>query len=185
MTRHALTWGALVAIEPTPAEVAHHAPALAAAYNEPHTMTMLGHTQAFTAEDVVEHYASITGHNFLFLRDGALVADGDLRGLRGRTAELAFLVTAAHGHGVGTQVAHLLHVFGFRHLALDTIYASVRPDNPASLRVFEKLGHRLDDGATARSYADEPDDLVLAIDRETYLRSHAAALADVRITVRD
>lgn len=180
-----LTWGSLVAIEPTADEVVRHAPALAAAYNEPHTAHLLGHTQRFEAEDVCAHYAAIDGHNFLFLEDGALVADGDLRGLRARTAELALLVTAARGRGTGTRVAHLLHAFGFQHLGLDAIYASVRPDNPASLRVFEKLGHRVDAGATARSYADEPDDLVLAIDRETYLRSHAPALAALQITVRD
>lgn len=179
-----LTWGSLVAIEPTAAEVAAHAPALSAAYNAPHTMQMLGHTQRFEVDDVIDHYATLAGHNFLFLRDGQLVADGDLRGLRGGAAELAFLVTAPHGTGLGTQVAQLLHAFAFQHLQLATVYASVRPDNPASLRVFEKLGHRVATDATARSYADEPEDLVLAIDRETYLRSHAAALAATQIAVR-
>jgi RimJ/RimL family protein N-acetyltransferase len=191
--RYRITWpapdGTLEAIEPRPEEVARHAAALAAAYNDPHNAPLLGHTEPIAEAEVVAHYASLAaggGHGFLVLRDGALVADGDLRGVADGAAELAFLVTAvsAQGKGLGTRVATMIHAFAFRQLGLDRIYASVMPANTASRRVFEKLGHALDTSPRARVYADEPDDLVLAIDRDRFARSHAAQLAEIAIAAR-
>ena len=78
----------------------------------------------------------------------------------------------------------MIHAFGFSQLGLHHIYASVVATNTASRRVFEKLGYIHDDSPTARSYADEPDDTTLGIDRATFERVNAAALAHVRITPR-
>lgn len=188
-----ITWatpaGQLVAIEPRPDEVARHAGALAAAYNDPHNAPLLGHTEDVDQDDVVAHYLDVAeagGHNFLVFADGALVADADLRKVGGGAAEFAFMVSvpAAQGKGLGTKVALMVHAFGFRRLGLDRIYASIIPDNAASRRVFEKLGHQVDHSPAARVYADEPGDLTMAIDRATFERAHAQAMAEIGIAVR-
>jgi RimJ/RimL family protein N-acetyltransferase len=64
----------------------------------------------------------------------------------------------------------MLAKFGFAIVGLERIYASVVPANVASRRVFEKLGFWLDDSPAARAFADEPGDLVMAIDRPTFER---------------
>jgi len=188
-----ITWSTageqLVAIEPRPDEIVHHAAALAGAYNDPHNAPLLGHTEPVGADDVVAHYSDVAGaggHNFLVLRERELVADADLRKVKGGAAEFAFLVTspAVQGKGLGTRVAMMVHVFGFRSLGLDRIYASIIPANVASRRVFDKLGYRLDPSPAARAYADEPGDITMVIDRATFERSHARAMAEIRIAVR-
>lgn len=188
-----ITWatpaGQLVALEPRPDEVVRHAGALAAAYNDPRNAPLLGHTEDVDQDDVVEHYLDVAdagGHNFLVFVDGALAADADLRKVGGGAAEFAFMVAApaAQGKGLGTRVALMVHAFGFRTLGLDRIYASVIPDNAASRRVFEKLGYQIDASPAARAYADEPGDLTMAIDRETFDRTHAQAMAEIAIAVR-
>jgi RimJ/RimL family protein N-acetyltransferase len=187
--RYQITWGPLVAIEPTDAEIVRHAPALMAAYNDPHNAPLLGHTEAMTEADVIDSYRALVadgGYSFMVFADGALVADGDLRHLdaaRG-TAELAFLVTepANQGRGLGTRFATMLHAFAFTELGLHRVYASVVPDNAASLRVFAKLGHAVDDSPAARAYADEPTDVVTAVDRARF--TQAVGPVAIEITLR-
>jgi RimJ/RimL family protein N-acetyltransferase len=188
-----ITWstpiGELVAIEPRHDELVALAGALAAAYNDPHNAPLLGHTDDVDEGDVIDHYEDVAaagGHNFLVLLDGALVADSDLRKVGDGAAEFAFLVAspAAQGKGLGTRIATMIHMFGFTRLGLDRIYASIIPDNTASRRVFEKLGYRVDDSPAARAYADEPGDITMAIDRLTFERLHAPAMAEIRIAVR-
>ena len=91
---------------------------------------------------------------------------------------------AAQGQGYGTRFALMVHTFGFRTLALETIYASVVPHNTASRRVFEKLGYVLDDSPAARDYADEPGDVTLSLDRATFVARHGAVLDQIRIAMR-
>jgi RimJ/RimL family protein N-acetyltransferase len=188
-----ITWSTLgselVAIGPRPDEIARHAGALTVAYNDPHNAPLLGHTESVVEADVVAHYAQIGhagGHNFLVFRDGQLVADADLRKVKGAAAEFAFLVTspAAQGQGLGTRVAMMVHVFGFRTLRLARIYASIIPGNVASRRVFDKLSYRLDASPAARGYADEPGDITMVIDRAAFERSHTPAMAEIRVAVR-
>lgn len=188
-----ITWttpiGQIVAIEPRPDEVLRHAAALAAAYNDPHNAPLLGHTEDVDEEDVVNHYLDVAadgGHNFLVLLDGALVADGDLRKVGGGAAEFAFMVAspAVQGKGLGTRVALMIHAFGFARLDLARIYASIIPHNAASRRVFEKLGYREDASPAARAYADEPGDITMVIDRAAFEHAHAAAMAEIELTVR-
>ena len=178
----------LVALEPTVDEVRRHAGVLADAYNDPKNAPLLGHTDHLNERDVVAHYAAIgeAGRNFLLFRDGALVGDADLRGLADGAGEFAFLVAqvAHQGQGLGTRLATMIHAFAFRQLDLARVYASVIPGNKASLRVFEKLGYAVDDSPAARAYADEPGDLVLAIDRAGFEQAHPDALAAIQITVR-
>jgi RimJ/RimL family protein N-acetyltransferase len=178
--------GELVAIEPRPDELARHAAALAAAYNDPRNAPLLGHTEEVDDDDVVDHYEDVAaagGRTFLVFLDDEL---GDLRKVGNGAAEFAFLVAspAAQGKGLGTRVATMIHAFGFGRLGLDRIYASIIPDNVASRRVFEKLGYRVDASPAARAYADEPGDITMGIDRATFERLHAQAMAEIRIAVR-
>jgi RimJ/RimL family protein N-acetyltransferase len=181
--------GTLVALEPTPTELATHAPALSAGYNHPANAELMGHTQAISPAEVIDSYTDSIADGmraFLLFCDGALAGDGDLRNFRGHTAEFAFMIAApsAQGKGLGTRFATMIHAFGFGQLGLQRIYASVVPHNTASRRVFEKLGYTVDDSPAGREYADEPDDVTLALDRETFLRAHAAPLAQITIGVR-
>jgi RimJ/RimL family protein N-acetyltransferase len=49
---------------------------------------------------------------------------------------------ASWGRGFMTEAARALVDYGFRDLALHRIWASCLPENPASVRVLEKLGFR-------------------------------------------
>lgn len=181
--------GELAAVEPQPAEVLAAAPALAQGYNDPANAALLGHGEPLSAPEVVAHYQALLeggAHAFLLFADGRLVGDADLRGLRAGAAEFAFLVLAPglQGKGLGTRFALMVHAFAFGQLGLARVYASIVPHNTASRRVFEKLGYALDDSPAARAFADEPGDLTLAIDRASFERRNAAALAGLRLVAR-
>ncbi len=189
MKRYTINWDELDAIEATLDEVEQHAAALSAGYNDPRNAELMGHTAEISPAEVVDSYADGIAAGmraFLLFQHGELVGDGDLRGIRGATAEFAFMIAApsTQGKGLGTRFALMIHAIGFRELALDTIYASVVPHNVASRRVFEKLGYVIDDSAAAREYADEPGDVTLALTRATFDRVNAAALPQLRIGVR-
>jgi len=180
--------GALCALEPRLDEVAAHVGVLAEAYNDPHNAPLLGHQATISESEVLDHYESLLGqgaHPFLLYRDGELVGDGDVRGIGDGAAEFAFLIasTAAQGRGLGTKFATMIHLFAFAHLPIDRIYASIIPANAASRRVFEKLGYAVDGSAAAREFADTGD-VTMSVDRATFERLHAAALAEIRIAMR-
>jgi RimJ/RimL family protein N-acetyltransferase len=175
------------AVEASLDDVRVHAAALARAYNDPRNAALMGHDEPQTPDDVVEHYAELLAEGaraFLLFRDNALDGDGDLRGFHDGAAEFAFMIGApdAQGKGLGTRYAIMIHAWGFARGGLATIYASIVPHNVASRRVFEKLGYWIDDSATARAYADDPGDIVMAIDRATFERVNAAALAQLAIS---
>lgn len=180
--------GQLAAVEPTRAEVAAHADALAAGYNHPANAALMGHTEDISAAEVIDHYVDLAAEGarqFLLFRDGAIVGDGDLRGLQDGTAEFAFMIGAPNvqGKGLGTRFALMIAAFGFG-LGLRRIYASVVPHNTASRRVFEKLGYAVDDSPEARAYADEPEDIVLGVDRAVFEDRNAVALSQLAIIAR-
>ncbi len=147
------------------------APALAAAYNEPSNMERLGHTAELSVDDVVEHYGRVD-HGFLLYADGALAGDADLRD----GGEFAFLIAApsAQGKGLGTRFATMIHAHAFLDLGYTKLFAAFIPSNTGSRRVFEKLGYGVDTG----SYGDEGD-VVMSIERDTFLARHAAAIAEI------
>ncbi len=181
--------GELSAIEPTPEEIVAHAPALVAGYNEPANARLMGHADEMTADDVIDHYEDMAeegARQFLLFLDGQLAGDADVRRIEDGAAEFAFMIAAPgqQGKGLGTRFALMVHAFAFRELALRRMYASIVPENTASRRVFEKLGYALDDGAEARGYADEPGDIVMGIDRATFERANAAALAQIEVVPR-
>lgn len=183
-----IEWHELRAIEPYLDEVTAHAGQLAEAYNDPRNAPLLGHTMILAEHDVVAHYEALyaeAARPFMLFHHGVLAGDGDVRGVANRSAEFAFLIASpdAQGKGLGTRFAIMVHAFAFTHLELDRMYASVIPVNVASRRVFEKLGYTTDDSAGARVYAD-PGDITLSIDRVTFERRHASAMAEIRIAVR-
>jgi len=180
--------GELCALEPRLDEVAEHVKVLAAAYNDPHNAPLLGHEAKLSETEVLDHYESLLdqgAHPFLLYRDGALAGDGDVRGIGDGAAEFAFLIAApdAQGKGLGTRFATMIHVFAFAHLPIDRMYASIIPANAASRRVFEKLGYDVDGSLRALEFAD-PGDVTMSIDRATFERMHAPAMAQIRIAMR-
>lgn len=59
--------------------------------------------------------------------------------------DIGYLVAREHwGKGYATQAARLIVRFGFEQLWLHRIFAHVRPDNAASIRVLEKAGLSLE-----------------------------------------
>lgn len=196
-----LTWttplGELRVVDAIGRDLVEHAPALAAAYNDPHNMRLLGHTAELTVDDVVEHYRTLWQRGdepFLLFRDGVLVGDADIRAIgmtpapHGReeaTGEFAFLIAAPtnQGKGLGTAFATMIHTRVFRHAELDRVYASIIPENVASRRVFEKLGYTVDTSESARGFGDEGD-VVMSLDRPTFLSRYADAVAQIRRTLR-
>lgn len=162
---------ALTAARPSDAELAAVAPALAAAYNDPHNAPLLGHTEALAVADVLDHYAA-AAHPFVLYRDGAFAGDADLRDVAGGRAEFAFLIAdpGAQGRGLGTRFAIMIHAYAFEVLGLDRVVASVLPANVASRRVFARLGYAPATAVDAE--VGDPGDVVLAIDRATFLAAH-------------
>jgi len=176
--------GELRLVEPAVAEVAAHATQLAAAYNEPGNARLMGHDELLTPEDVVEHYRTVIedgGRPFLLYLDGVLIGDADLRGIRDDAAEFAFLIASRdrQGKGLGTKLALMVHAAAFTVLGLRRVYASVDPRNPASRRALEKLGYHATDTEEARSFADEPGDVMLLLEREPFLGLHGATLGQL------
>jgi RimJ/RimL family protein N-acetyltransferase len=191
MPRYRVVWGDLAAVEPTPDEVAAAAPALAAAYNDPHNAPLMGHVDALTAGDVLDHYADLAdegGRAFLLYEHGVLAGDGDLRDLddESRDCELAIMVAAraSQGRGLGTRYAIMLHAFAFRALELARVYVAIVPQNYASRRMFEKLGYLPDDGDRARELA-EPGDLTFCLERSVFETLHRVSLAEIEITLAE
>ncbi len=182
----------LTALEPTPAELADASAGLAGYYNDPHNRAMMGQDgEPFTAASVVRYYQSFRaqgGRPFLlrFGGAGALIGDGDLRNLRDGAAEVAILIgdRAVQGRGLGTRCVTMLHAFAFRVLGLERLYISVLPTNPASRRLFEKLGYQVDHRPAARRLIDAETDLTLSVARAEFERRASASLAHIRVFER-
>lgn len=62
-----------------------------------------------------------------------------------REVEVAYhLAPAYRGRGLATEAATAIRDYGFERLALPRLIALIDPDNPASIRVAEKIGMRLE-----------------------------------------
>ncbi len=176
------------AVEPTDAEIATHAAALAQAYNDPHNAPMLGTTEAMSAPDVVAHYTTMNAagaRQFHLFVDGTLVGDADLRNFDpiAHTCEFAFMIAQrdTQGRGIGTRFALMIHHVAFTQLSLERIYVAIVPANHASRRVMEKLGYRLDGSAAARASADDSNDNTMSVDRATFLAAHQLQAIDISV----
>ena len=63
--------------------------------------------------------------------------------IRQRTSELGYMLRRdCWGRGLATEAARLLLDFAFGEVGLHRVFAVVDEDNPASIRVVEKLGFR-------------------------------------------
>ena len=63
--------------------------------------------------------------------------------IRQRTSELGYMLRRdCWGRGFATEAARVLLDFAFGELGLHRVFAVVDEDNPASIRVVEKLGFR-------------------------------------------
>jgi RimJ/RimL family protein N-acetyltransferase len=185
----------LTAIEPTEAEIAGGSSQLAGHYNDAHNRRMMAHVaEPFTAEAVATYYRELRaegGRPFLLQRTEAgppaLLGDGDLRHIQDHRAEVAIMIgsRATQGRGFGTRYATMLHAFAFQVLGLERLHVSVIPDNLASRRLFEKLGHQIDDSPDARGLIDDATDVTLSVSRARFETAAAASLAEIRTYQRE
>ena len=173
---------ALRALEPTDAEAAAAAPALAAYYNDPVNRRLLGNTTSLAAGDVAAFYRDLRasgGRPLLLWRNGVLVGDADLRRVdpAAGTAEFAILIgdRALQGRGLGTRFATMAHTWAFATLGLARLHVAIVAGNVASTRLFERLGYRRDDGPGARASADDADDLTMSITRAEFEAARGGA----------
>ncbi len=197
--RYGVQWvsAGLMALEPSDSELAASAPELAAAYNDPHNRAMLGNATHMSAHDVVAHYQLLRaagGRPLIFFQDVdqdelALVGDGDLRNIEKTRAEFALLIaqTSAHGKGLGTRFALMLHALAFapKGLDVDELFVTILPGNAASQRLFAKLGYAVDQRPAARRYIDDESDISMSVDRARFTAAHATELAEISVFVRD
>jgi RimJ/RimL family protein N-acetyltransferase len=88
-------------------------------------------------------------------REGFAAVEGDARfvglGLapeidrEGRELELGYIVAAhARGRGLGTQILRLLTRWAFDDVGAQRVYLVIDVENPASARVAERCGYRLE-----------------------------------------
>jgi RimJ/RimL family protein N-acetyltransferase len=187
VARYAVEWGGLKLFEPTMDQVRAVAAELAGHYNEPVNRAFLTNETDFSAEDVVQLYGEMRaseGRPFLLATEGAVVGDADLRHVEQRRAEYAILVgpRARQGRGLGTRFSSMALVLAFGPLGLRRVYASVRPENTGSLRMFDKVGYVVDTSSDARRYAELPDDVCVSIGLEEFRRAQPEALARATMT---
>lgn len=176
---------------PNEQEVRRHADQLVHFYNDPHNSAMMDHATDHTAEEIIQWYADTDPDTIRFLieADGRLLGDADLRHIdyqRG-TAEYAVMIgdRGTQGKGWGTQVSLMVTYFGFTELGLKTIYLTIIPANVAGRRCYEKVGYTLNNSAIAREYMDQPDDIVMSLDRSTFTARHGEHLPAINIRSRE
>jgi RimJ/RimL family protein N-acetyltransferase len=179
------THGKLLAIRPTISQIACHAPALAAFFNDRHNRAMMGNTVDMSPAEVEEHYTNLLAEGsvpfFLFL-DGELVGDADFRHLHHRQAEFTIAIgpRSAQGKGLGRAFAILVHAFAFAHLPLDRVMVAILPHNLPSLRLFQGLGYVTDTSSAARAFAESENEITLSLGRADFANQHAAAWSQLQ-----
>jgi RimJ/RimL family protein N-acetyltransferase len=187
--RYAVDWDDLRLYEPTMDEVRAVAPELALHYNEPVNRALMTNEEDFDAEDVIAHFEEMRGAGerpFLLAASGVVVGDADFRNVEKDRAEYAIMVgpRASQAKGLGTRFSSMALVLAFGPLALRRVYASVRPENTGSLRMFEKVGYVVDAGEEARRYAELPDDVCVSVGLEEVRRAQPLAFSGARVSVR-
>ena len=82
---------------------------------------------------------------FAIDRAGEVIGGISLMHIDGHKAELGYwLARSCWRQGIMTSASKLVCVFGFRQLKLRRIYATVLPENKASIRVLEKAGFKFE-----------------------------------------
>jgi RimJ/RimL family protein N-acetyltransferase len=177
-------------VEPTLDAVRAVAPALSAFYNEPVNRALMTNENAMSTADVIAQFEEMWsdgGRPFLMSIDGVVVGDCDFRHIEQGDSEFAILVgpRAMQARGMGTRFATMALVVAFGPLALRRVYASIRPENAGSLRMFAKVGYEIDPSPSARRFAEEPDDVCMSIDAAGFTSSHAAARSETTWSIAD
>jgi RimJ/RimL family protein N-acetyltransferase len=113
---------------------------------------------------------------FVVRRSGVLVGMQDLAGKDFsiiKTVSTGSWLGAAHqGSGIGTEMREAVLQFGFDHLKAERANSGAFLDNPASLRVSEKLGYRPDGTAVLqRRPGERAVEQRLTVDPSQFRRS--------------
>jgi [ribosomal protein S5]-alanine N-acetyltransferase len=103
-----------------------------------------------TPAEVRRHWANLIAQphpGFLRLgaeADGELVGYADFADIQHEEAELGFAIgdSSRWGTGLGTATARAMSNYGFEHLGLSQIRATVHETNRRSVAVLEKVGFR-------------------------------------------
>ena len=112
--------------------------------------------------------------NFLVRRGGRVVG---VQGLGSRDIALTREVSTGswiglrhQGGGIGTEMRAAVLMFAFDHLGADRARSAAFVDNPASLRVSEKLGYRPDGTETVVRRGRRTQDVRLLLLRDAFRR---------------
>lgn len=115
--------------------------------------------------------------------DLAVLWEGEVVGCQGvatrdfltlRYGETGSWLGIAHqGKGIGTAMRQAWCAFLFDYLDFDYITSAAFTDNPASLRVSEKVGYRPDGRARLKRLGTAADSQRLRLERETFVRGPA------------
>ncbi len=82
---------------------------------------------------------------FAIDKAGEIIGGITLLHIDGHKAELGYWLARSYwGQGIITSAAKLVCAFGFKQLKLQRIYATVLPENKASIRVLEKAGFKFE-----------------------------------------
>ena len=130
---------------------------------------------ALEPDEVIEHYADMAdegARQFLLFATARSPATPTCAASRDGAAEFAFMIGAptAQGKGLGTKFAPMIYAFAFDQLGFTTSTRRSFPRTSRRAACSRSSATRVDDSAAARGYADEPGDLVMAIDRATFHR---------------
>jgi RimJ/RimL family protein N-acetyltransferase len=180
----------LVIFEPTIDDVRAVSTRLSAFYNEPVNRALMTNEHDMSPSDVVAQFEAMWsdgGRPFLMSVDGTVVGDCDFRNIDTDDAEFAILVgpRASQSRGLGTRFATMALAVAFGPLGLRRVYASIRPENFGSLRMFAKVGYVVDGSASARRFAEDTDDVCVSISADRFATEHAADLAAIGLSMLD
>lgn len=145
-----------------------HSNWLAQCYNEPYNQEMMGNSQCFTSENVIEYYQeSWQKGNLMFLLfvGDEIVGDADYRNCSKGCAEFVIMIGSRNwqGKSLGTNFGIMLHHFAFDFFQFKKIYSTILPQNKVSIKLFNKLGYSIDNTPAAKKFADSDVDLCFSI----------------------
>ena len=112
--------------------------------------------------------------NFLVRHDGHVVGSQGLGSSEiAVTREVgtgSWIGLRHQGRGIGTEMRAAVLLFAFDHLGAVRARSAAFVDNPASLRVSEKLGYRRDGTETLVRRGRSTEDVRLLLDRDAFRR---------------
>ncbi|MDT7652740.1 MAG: hypothetical protein QOI36_4146 [Pseudonocardiales bacterium] len=114
--------------------------------------------------------------NFLIRVDGRVIGTQGLTGTEFgilREVQTGSWIGLRHqGRGIGTEMRAAVLAFAFDHLGAVTARSSAFSDNPASLRVSERLGYRRDGTTTVARRGRRCEDVRLLVTPSRFVRPH-------------